>query len=74
MAEEELEGGPKYELVTADGQVRKLGSFQFTGEGCAKHPNMDMYEGRFEEGMRHGRGCYRYFATGYKYEGAFVKN
>jgi len=74
MGDEGEEGGPKYELVTADGQVRKLGSFQFSGDACAKFPNMDMYEGHFVEGVRQGRGCYRYFASGDKYEGAFVKN
>merc|ERR1711957_1148644 len=74
MGDEGGEGGPKYELVTADGQVRKLGSFQFSGDACAKFPNMDMYEGHFVEGVRQGRGCYRYFASGDKYEGAFVKN
>merc|ERR1711957_778129 len=51
MGDEGEEGGPKYELVTADGQVRKLGSFQFSGDACAKFPNMDMYEGHFVEGV-----------------------
>ena len=73
MAEEE-DQGPKYVLVTEEGETRKLGSLHFTGRATASFPNGDLYEGDFEDGKRHGRGCYRYAATGDKYDGAFVQN
>ena len=71
MAEEE-EQGPKYVLVTEDGETRKLGSLYYTGKATASFPNGDLYEGEFVEGKRQGRGCYRYAATGDKYDGNWV--
>ena len=47
MAEDEGDSGPKYILVTADGQTRPNGSRNFDGEATASFPNGDLYEGRF---------------------------
>ena len=59
MAEEE-DTGPKYIFVTAEGETRKEGSRHYTGKATASYPNGDLYEGDFVEGIREGRGCYRY--------------
>ena len=74
MAEEEGEGGPKYVFVTADGTQRAEGSRHYSGKATAAYPNGDVYEGEYLDGIRHGRGCYRYAATGDKYDGCWVEN
>ena len=40
----------------------------------ASYPNGDIYEGDYVDGIRHGRGIYRFAASGDKYEGSWVNN
>jgi hypothetical protein len=44
-------------------------SYGFTGRGTATYPNGDIYEGSFQDGMRHGEGTYKYISQGKKEEG-----
>lgn len=73
MADEE-DTGPKYVFVTDKGETRKQGSRHYTGTATASYPNGDLYEGAYVEGVREGRGVYRFAATGDKYDGMWVQN
>ena len=66
--------GPKYIFVTENGETRKTGSRNYTGRATASYPNGDIYEGDYVDGIRHGRGIYRFAASGDKYEGSWVNN
>lgn len=74
MAEEGEDTGPKYIFVTSSGETRKEGSRHYDGKATVSYPNGDLYEGTFADGIRHGRGCYRYAASGEKYDGQWSNN
>ena len=63
----------KYQLVTENREI-KTTSRGFTGQGTATYQNNDIYEGDFLSGIREGRGIYRYFEKGNKYEGEWKNN
>ncbi len=46
MADEEGEGGMKYELITENGEKKTM-SREYAGKGTAYYPNKDIYEGDF---------------------------
>lgn len=46
MAEEEGEGGPKYVLITENGEKKTM-SREYAGKGTAYYPTGDIYEGDF---------------------------
>lgn len=46
----------------------------YTGKATASYPNGDVYEGYFVDGIREGRGVYRYAANGDKYDGEWRQN
>jgi len=72
MAEEE-EGGAKYIFVTENGEIKSM-SRGYTGKATASYPNGDVYEGDYTDGIREGRGIYRYSANGDKYDGEWRQN
>ena len=72
MAEEE-DGGAKYIFINENNET-KFTSRGFTGRATAKYPNGDSYDGYFIDGIREGRGVYRYAANGEKYDGDWLKN
>ena len=72
MAEEE-EGGNKYHFVTENGESKTM-SRGYTGKASASYPNGDVYEGDFLDGIREGRGVYRYGSNGDKYDGEWRQN
>ena len=63
----------KYQLVTENREI-KSSSRGYTGQGTATYQNNDIYEGDFLDGKREGRGIYRYFEKGDKYEGQWEDN
>ena len=71
MAEEGEEGGPKYIFITENGEEKKT-SRGYTSKAIAHYPNGDVYDGYFVEGIREGRGTYRYFSNGEKYDGDWI--
>ena len=74
MEEGGEDSGPKYIFVTETGETRKTGSRNYTGRATASYPNGDIYEGDYVEGIRHGRGIYRFATSGDKYEGSWINN
>ena len=72
MAEEEG-GEPKYIFITENGE-QKTTSIGYTSKALAKYPNGDTFEGYYIDGIREGRGIYRYASTGEKYDGEWIKN
>ena len=70
---EEGEEGPTYVFITENGET-KTTSRGYTGKAVAQYPNQDNYEGDFVDGIREGRGIYRYASSGEKYEGEWIKN
>ena len=72
MAEEE-EGGKVYQVVTSEG-VALTTSKELTGLASAAYTNGDSYDGYFENGVRHGSGCYLYMEGGHKYDGDWKTN
>lgn len=74
MADGDEDTGAKYVFVTEQGEVRKQGSRHYTGKATASYTNGDLYEGSYVEGIREGRGIYRFASTGDKYEGSWVQN
>ncbi len=72
MADEE-EGGNKYHFVTENGESKTM-SRGYTGKASASYPNGDVYEGDFLDGIREGRGVYRYGSNGDKYDGEWRQN
>mgnify|MGYP006109477875 CR=1 FL=1 len=72
MAEEE-EGGPKY-VFTTENQEVKDSSRGYTGKALAQYPQGDSYFGYFIDGIREGRGLYRYASNGEKYDGEWKAN
>lgn len=73
MADEGEEGGPKYIFITENGET-KTTSRGYTSKALAQYPNGDTYEGYFVEGIREGRGIYRYASNGEKYDGEWIRN
>lgn len=71
MSQNEEEG--KYQLRTENNEL-KTSSRGFTGQGTATYENGDIYEGDFLDGIREGRGTYRYDKAGHKYEGEWKEN
>ena len=71
MAEEE-EGG-KYTFTTENGEVKTM-SRGYTGKAVANYPNGDVYEGDFLDGIREGRGTYRYGKRGDVYNGEWISD
>lgn len=63
----------KYQLRTENNELKKS-SRGFTGQGTATYDNNDVYEGDFIDGHREGRGIYRYFKSGHKYEGEWKED
>jgi radial spoke head protein 1 len=70
---EEEEGGPRYKFVTENGEVKDT-SRGYTGSATVTYPNNDIYEGYFQNGIRDGKGEYRYAANGDKYSGEWKAN
>lgn len=70
MAED---GDRKYKLVT-ENREHKDTSRGCTGKATAFYTNGDQYEGDFLDGIRQGRGIYRYESNGDKYEGDWQEN
>ena len=71
MAEEE-EGG-KYTFQTENGETKTM-SRGYTGKAVASYPNGDVYDGDFLDGIREGRGTYRYGKKGDVYNGEWKEN
>jgi len=69
----EEEEGPKYKFVTENSEEKTM-SRGYTGKATASYPNLDVYEGDFLDGIREGRGVYRYAANGDKYDGEWKQN
>ena len=65
--------GPKYVFITENGE-KKTTSRGYTSKACANYPNGDIYEGYYIDGIREGRGIYRYAASGEKYDGEWIQN
>jgi hypothetical protein len=72
MADEE-EGGSKYTFQTENGETKSM-SRGYTGKAVASYPNGDVYDGDFLDGIREGRGTYRYGKSGDIYDGEWIKN
>mmetsp|Transcript_16450 Transcript_16450/g.14139 ORF Transcript_16450/g.14139 Transcript_16450/m.14139 type:complete len:83 (-) Transcript_16450:631-879(-) len=70
MAEE---GDNPYKLINNETGEELKHSWGFSGQGTATYPNLEMYEGGFEDGKRNGKGKYSY-ATGDAYEGEWKDN
>jgi len=70
MAEE---GEKKYKLITENRETKDT-SRGCTGKATAFYTNGDKYEGDFLDGIRQGRGIYRYDVNGNNYEGDWVEN
>ena len=70
---EEAEGGPKYVLITENGEKKAM-SREYAGKGTAYYSNNDIYEGDFLDGIREGRGKYFYSSNGDKYDGEWRQN
>jgi len=70
MAED---GDRKYKLITENREI-KDNSRGCTGKATAFYTNGDQYEGDFLDGIRQGRGIYRYESNGDKYEGDWEDN
>ena len=49
-------------------------SRDYKGNGVATYPNGDIYDGDFLDGIREGRGTYRYGKSGDIYDGEWIKN
>ncbi|EEQ98329.1 conserved hypothetical protein [Perkinsus marinus ATCC 50983] len=69
MADEET---PDYTLTLEDGTVVHT-SREFTGCGRAVYANGEVYDGDFDEGVRHGKGTY-WYRNGDVYTGQFQEN
>ncbi|CAE7250773.1 Rsph1 [Symbiodinium necroappetens] len=61
----------RYTLVTEAGEQKT--SIGFTGKATANYANGDIYEGLFENGIRHGQGTYTYL-KGDVFSGTFDNN
>ena len=72
MAEED-DTGAKYIFVTENREIKSM-SRGYTGKATASYPNGDVYEGDFLDGIREGRGIYRYGGNGDKYDGEWKQN
>lgn len=72
MADED-DGGAKYTFTTENGEIKKM-SRGYTGKAVASYPNGDVYDGDFLDGIREGRGDYRYGKNGDLYKGEWIKN
>jgi hypothetical protein len=46
----------------------------YTGKAVASYPNGDVYDGDFADGIREGRGTYRYGKNGDVYQGEWFEN
>ena len=64
---------PPYQLRTENNEL-KASSRGFTGLGTATYENNDIFEGDFLDGRRDGRGTYRYYKSGNKYQGDWSQN
>lgn len=64
---------PKYIFITENGE-KKTTSRGYTGKAQASYPSGDIYEGDFLDGIREGRGNYRYATNGDKYDGELRQN
>eukprot|EP00439_Symbiodinium_sp_Y106_P076570 s1480_g15.t1 len=69
--EEERQPPGVYTLVTEAGEQKT--SIGFTGKATANYANGDIYEGLFENGIRHGQGTYTYL-KGDVFSGTFDNN
>jgi len=65
--------GPKYTFQTENGETKSM-SRGYTGKAVASYPNGDLYDGDFIDGIREGRGEYRYASNGDKYDGEWRVN
>jgi radial spoke head protein 1 len=72
MADEE-DSGAKYTFQTENGETKSM-SRGYTGKAVASYPNGDVYDGDFLDGIREGRGTYRYGRNGDIYHGEWLKN
>uniref|UniRef100_A0A7S4UH35 MORN repeat-containing protein 5 n=1 Tax=Alexandrium monilatum TaxID=311494 RepID=A0A7S4UH35_9DINO len=71
MGDEEREPPGTYTITNEAGEPIK--SIGFTGIAKAEYANGDIYEGHFQDGMRHGKGKYTYF-SGDVFDGIFENN
>nr|AAZ75691.1 TSGA2 [Mus musculus] len=67
----ELEEEGENDLGEYEGERNEVGERH--GQGKARLPNGDTYEGNYEFGKRHGQGTYK-FKNGARYIGDYVKN
>ena len=72
MADEE-DTGAKYTFQTENGETKSM-SRGYTGKAVASYPNGDVYDGDFADGIREGRGTYRYGKNGDIYYGEWFEN
>jgi len=63
----------QYKIVYANEPNKEYRSVVRDGLAVATYPNDDVYEGHFVDGMKHGKGIYR-FAQGGVYEGDYQAN
>ncbi|KAM7319100.1 radial spoke head 1 homolog [Alexandromys fortis] len=71
LGSEELEEEGENDLGEYEGERNELGERH--GNGKARLPNGDTYEGHYEFGKRNGQGVYK-FKNGARYTGEYVKN
>ena len=66
------EGEASYRFVTEHGESKS--SRNFTGRATAYYENGDIYDGEYVEGIRNGKGIYRYGQSKHMYEGGWEDN
>ncbi|XP_030744694.1 radial spoke head 1 homolog [Echinops telfairi] len=71
LGSEELEEEGENDLGEYEGERNEAGERH--GQGRARLPNGDTYEGKYEFGKRHGQGIYK-FKNGARYIGEYFKN
>lgn len=71
---EDGEDGPKYTFITENGEVKTTSRGQTGRALLVQYPNGDTYEGYYIDGIREGRGVYRYASNGEKYDGEWIQN
>ncbi|KAM4797231.1 radial spoke head 1 homolog [Rhinophrynus dorsalis] len=71
LGSEDFEEEAEADLGEYDGERNEAGERH--GQGKARLPNGDTYEGQYENGKRHGQGTYR-FKNGARYVGEYYQN
>jgi radial spoke head protein 1 len=71
MAEDDE--GVKYSFQTENGETKTM-SRGYTGKAVASYPNGDVYDGDYVDGIREGRGTYRYGKKADIYYGEWKEN